>query len=532
MDVLRVNRVLAKILVFVLLRYIGTRAAMKSRIRRPAADDFRRQAMGHYFEDGVMAIRLPFVVYDAEERVAAYNPAFAALHREADGTPVLHPGMSFQELMEWRLRTGFFASDPKGSATAEFRLVKGDVVYQLRDGRWMFVDNCPLPDGRLACTWSDITAVKEAERRLRRSQDHLLRAQRIAHVGSIERDLRTDELRWTAEMYEIFGRDPDLPPPSRKDILHFFHPDDRARYEAVMRTSEEGRATAPSEFRVVRPDGTTRWIYHESDVFSDEAGNPALRVATYRDITEIRALQAELLAKERSSAIGEVAATVTHELRNPLSTIKNTLHIFRAAAIAGYAPTERQVDRIERCIDRCNRITSDLLEFSRLGPARCRNTEIDSWLGDCVRELPVPADIRVSFEPGARGAHVALDPGRFRRALTSLAANAVQALADNADRADPARITIRTRIDGARLECTVEDNGPGMTADTLARVFDPLFSTRLYGTGLGLPIVRQIVEQHGAEIMLSSIPGQGTSAHIRFPVVEKSVSAEARPEAA
>jgi len=270
--------------------------------------------MGHHFRDAVAAIRQPFVVYDAEERLAAFNAAFSDLHREPDGTRVLHPGMSFQDVMEWRLRTGFFAPDPEGAGhlpAAEYRLARGDVVYRLRDGRWMFVDNYSLPDGRLACTWSDITAVKQAERQLwelseslRQSQDHLVRAQRIAQVGSIERDLRTDNLRWTAEMYQIFGRDPRLPPPTRAENLKLFHPDDRARFAEELRASEEGRTTAPAEFRIVRPDGSIRWIHHESEVFYDDAGKPSLRIATYKDVTEIHEYREQSGPYKMSQATG------------------------------------------------------------------------------------------------------------------------------------------------------------------------------------------------------------------------------------
>jgi PAS domain S-box-containing protein len=498
----------------------------------------RRPTMGDHFSDAVAAIRQPFVVYDAEERLAAFNAAFSDLHREPDGIPVLRVGMSFQELMEWRMRTGFFAAGSSGRADpahAEYRLAKGDVVYQLHDGRWMFVDNCCLPDGRLACTWSDITAVKEAERQLwqvseslRQSQDHLLRAQRIAHVGSIERDLRTDTLRWTAEMYQIFGRDPDLPPPTREQVLDLLHPEDRPHYQEKLRTSERGLATAPSEFRIVRPDGMVRWIYHESEVFFDEAHQPSLRVATYKDVTEIHAyqeqehaLQAELLAKERLSAIGEVAATVTHELRNPLSTIRNTLCLIREAAGASAVPSQRQLDRIERSIDRCNRITADLLEFSRLGPMRSRACELDAWLREFAAEAPGQGEVPLILDLRAPGVLVALDRSRFRRALGHLVNNAVQALAEaSAPIAEP-RILLRTRRRGRQVECVVEDNGPGMTAADLARAFDPLFSTKMFGTGLGLPIVKQTIEQHGGDIVLSSILGAGTLVRIYLPVTEK-----------
>jgi len=501
--------------------------------------------MGHHFRDAVAAIRQPFVVYDAEERLAAFNAAFSDLHREPDGTRVLHPGMSFQDVMEWRLRTGFFAPDPEGAGhlpAAEYRLARGDVVYRLRDGRWMFVDNYSLPDGRLACTWSDITAVKQAERQLwelseslRQSQDHLVRAQRIAQVGSIERDLRTDNLRWTAEMYQIFGRDPRLPPPTRAENLKLFHPDDRARFAEELRASEEGRTTAPAEFRIVRPDGSIRWIHHESEVFYDDAGKPSLRIATYKDVTEIheyreqeRALQAELLSSERFSAIGQVAATVTHELRNPLSTIKNTLYLVKEAAAANRLPGERLFDRIERSIDRCNRIIGDLLEYSRTGPVRCRPHDFDSWLTELVADPLTPPGAPICLDLSAPGIAVALDPGRFRRALANLLDNATQALLDPAPTDRTPQITLRTRHDEDMVEFAIEDNGLGMPAGVLARAFEPLFSTKMFGTGLGLPIVKQIVEQHGGSIELDSTPGEGTRACLRLPVRRQPAAERAR----
>jgi signal transduction histidine kinase len=500
-----------------------------------------------HFSDAVAAIRQPFVVYDTQERLVAFNAAFSDLHREADGSPVLYPGMTFQELMEWRMLTGFFASATRRgghAANGEYRLAKGDVIYQLRDGRWMFVDSYSLPDGRLACTWSDITAVKAAERQLweltdslRQSQDHLLRAQRIAHVGSIERDLRTGSLRWTAEMYHIFGRDPDLPPPSREQMLQMFHPEDRARYQEALCASEEGRPTAPAEFRILRPDGSLRWIYHESEVFFDEQGRPAVRIATYKDVTEVheyqeqeRALQAELLSRERLSAIGEISATVTHELRNPLSTIKNTLHLVKELAADGQAPTSRLLDRIERSIDRCNRIIGDMLEYSRAGPARRRAQNLDPWLSELANEPSVPPEVRLTFDLGAPGVHVGLDASRFRRALTNLLDNAVQATRDNPDPKASPCIVLRTRRVGDWVECTVEDNGAGMSDEALAHAFEPLYSTKTFGTGLGLPIVKHIVGQHDGEVSLCNIE-RGVRATIRLPIVEETGVARARPTA-
>jgi PAS domain-containing protein len=258
----------------------------------------------------------------------------------------------------------FFADGPKDddNEAHKYKLRLGDVIYQLADGRWMFVDNTPLPDGRLACIWSDITAVKEAERQLweltrslHRNQDHLYAAQRVAHVGSIERDLHTGAVTWTPEMYEIFDRDPDMPPPTREEAPKLFHPEDRARYRAVMAAAEEGVPAPPAEFRVVRPNGRIRWVHHESDVAPDDDGKPWLRVGTFRDVTEIHeyqerqaALQQELLARERLSAMGSVTAKVARDLRDPLSTIKNSLFLARSEARTETPAGARALDRIER----------------------------------------------------------------------------------------------------------------------------------------------------------------------------------------
>jgi signal transduction histidine kinase len=497
---------------------------------QPASD----AAMGAHFRDGAAMIRQPFCVYSADERLVAYNQAFADLHLLPDGTCLLRPGMAFQEIMEWRRATGFFAEAPREEDAAhEYRLVKGDVIYQLADRRWMFVDNTPLPDGRLACIWSDITAVKEAERQLweltrslHRSQDHLYCAQRVAHVGSIERDLRTGAVSWTPQMYQIFDRDPTSGPPTRAEAPKLFHPEDRARYRAVMEAAEHGTPAPPAEFRVVRPDGGIRWIQHESDVVRDDAGQPWLSVGTYRDVTEIHeyqdrqsALQDALLARERLSAMGSVTAKVARDLRDPLSTIKNSLFLARGDNAGQNPPGVRALDRIERSADRCNRIISDLLEYSHSLPLRRRRHEIDDWLREMAEGIAGEMPVRLKLDLGAPSC-VEIDPARLRRALGNVLDNAVQALAETGDRARPPRIMLRTRLKGGKVEIDIADNGPGIAPETLARAFEPLFSTRRFGTGLGLATTRQVVEQHGGTIELASRVGKGTRARIYLPLAD------------
>jgi len=490
--------------------------------------------MAEHFRDGAAAIRQPFCVYGADERLVAFNQAFADLHLLPDGSCLLYPGIAFQEIMEWRGETGFFADDPHrhdDTAAHEYKLRLGDVIYQLADGRWMFVDNTPLPDGRLACIWSDITAVKQAERELHeltsvlhRSQEHLYRAQRVAHVGSIERNLRTGHVTWTPEMCEIFNRDPADPPPTREEAPKLFHPEDRARFRAVMSAADRGEVAPPAEFRVVRPDGEIRWVYHESELSFDDAGKPLLRVGTYRDVTEIheyqerqKALQAELLARERLSAIGSVTERLARELRDPLSTITYSLFLMKGDAERQAETAERALGRIERSAERCNQIISDLLEYSHSGPLRCRPHDIDDWLREAVGGFAFDPAVKIAFELAASAA-VEIDPGRLRRALGYILDNAAEAAGAAASDERAPVVVLRTRLADNRAEIAIVDNGGGMAEEGLARAFEPLYSTKRFGTGLGLTTARQIVEEHGGTLDLASCVGEGTTALICLPV--------------
>ena len=150
---------------------------------------------------------------------------------------------------------------------------------------------------------------------------------------------------------------------------------------------------------------------------------------------------------------------------------------------------------------------------------------LDEWLGELVTELAPPPGGAIALDLGADDVEVRLDPDRFRRVVINLVENAVQALAEAKGDAAPPRIVLRTRALERAVELAIEDNGPGMAAETLAKVFEPMFSTKSFGTGLGLPTVKQIVEQHQGSIELASVVDEGTRAVIRLPRERKSIAA-------
>ena len=228
--------------------------------------------------------------------------------------------------------------------------------------------------------------------------------------------------------------------------------------------------------------------------------------------------QSELIKRERLSALGQLTATVAHELRNPLSAIKNTLFSTREIAGARGVNLDRPVGRMERSIERCNRIIGDLLDFSRTRELHREMIEFDGWLDAVARDQALPAGVAMTLELRAGKAAISLDSDRLRRVVINLMDNAAQAMADPQAQLVARRLALRTQQADGWIALVVEDTGPGIAPENLDRVFEPLFSTKSFGTGLGLPTVKQIVEQHGGTIRIESEVGQGTRVHVRLPL--------------
>lgn len=240
---------------------------------------------------------------------------------------------------------------------------------------------------------------------------------------------------------------------------------------------------------------------------------------------ELRATQDELVKKERLSVIGQLTATVAHELRNPMSAIRNTLFALKKLSEGQKATFDRPLMRIERSVERCDRIIAELLDYSRARTLQSKRLGFDDWLREVMAELPAPSGVTVAIDLSAADVRAMIDPDRFRRVVINLVDNAVQALNEFKDATVPPRIVLSTRTRGDIIELAIEDNGPGIPAEHLARVFEPLFSTKSSGTGLGLPTVKQIVEQHGGTIELDSAEGRGTRAMIKLPLATQSIAA-------
>lgn len=228
------------------------------------------------------------------------------------------------------------------------------------------------------------------------------------------------------------------------------------------------------------------------------------------------AAEAELLKQERLSILGRLMASVAHELRNPLSTIRNTLHAIEEITREKGVAVDRQMARIERTIDRCDGIIDDLLDYAGSRDLSPSALALDSWIGEVLDRQKLPASITLERRLAAPGTVVPIDAERMRLAIGNLIENAAEAIVD-APELTERRIAVSTRL-GTSAEIVIADTGPGMPESVLARAFEPLFSTRAFGTGLGLPTVKRIIEQHGGDMAISSVPGAGTRVEIHLPI--------------
>lgn len=239
-----------------------------------------------------------------------------------------------------------------------------------------------------------------------------------------------------------------------------------------------------------------------------------------------RLLEAEMRRREKLAAVGDLAAGVAHELRNPLSSIKGY-----ASYLGGRFPEgseDREAARVMvQEVDRLNRVISDLIGVSRPTDIHPRVVDMAGLADNTLRLLAQDAAQRGISLSREGEAEAWLDPDRFRQALLNVCLNAVEAMKDGGE----LRLSFETRGEFVHLD--VRDNGPGIPPDILSRIFDPYFTTKSQGTGLGLAMVLKVTEAHGGSVRITSEtsgPERGATVHFILPATSEAAEDSARRE--
>ena len=235
---------------------------------------------------------------------------------------------------------------------------------------------------------------------------------------------------------------------------------------------------------------------------------------------ELREAQEELVRNERLAVLGQLTATVSHELRNPLGSIRPSTYVLRKKLDSSDDRSILEaIDRIERGIERCDHIIEELLDFTRASRLQKTSVILDQWLEFTVEEQSIPDAIKVALSMGLDGMKVDIDSFRMRRVLVNILENAVHSLTSEEDGEIKAgaRIDINTSLEQGQVEIRCTDNGSGIAEDVMQHIFEPLFSTKNFGVGLGMPAVKQIMEFHGGGIEVESVEGKGTTVTLWLP---------------
>jgi PAS domain S-box-containing protein len=265
------------------------------------------------------------------------------------------------------------------------------------------------------------------------------------------------------------------------------------------------------EIRNRAKDGRLYWVDTTIVPVRDDERHPDQYIAIGYDITERKRSEAALRDQEALARLGKMAAVVAHEVRNPLAGIRGAIQVI-GRRMGGSSPEQRVIGEAVARIDTLNGIVEDLLVFARPNKPSIAPVRASTLISDVValfKQDPKHAGVSVRMDAG--DVVLNADAEQLKTALLNVLLNGSDAMQCEGT------ITIGTRVIGTCHEIRVTDEGPGISPEVQEHLFEPFFTTRSQGTGLGLVMARRIVEAHGGTMSLECPPGRGATAVVRIP---------------
>ena len=229
---------------------------------------------------------------------------------------------------------------------------------------------------------------------------------------------------------------------------------------------------------------------------------------------KLKEAQDGLVRSERMATLGKLTATVSHEIRNPLGTIRTSVFTLSNKLKSREPGLIKIMDRIERNIVRCDNIITELLDFSRIKALNHQRTNISSWMRSILMDINIPESIKLKTELNDC-VDVEIDRDLLQRVIINIIENACQAVIKNEN--SDKTIIMQCNVTDLRTEIVVIDSGAGIPDDVYPHIFEPLYSTKGFGMGLGLAVVKQIMEQHGGGVEITSENNIGTKVVLWLP---------------
>lgn len=343
------------------------------------------------------------------------------------------------------------------------------------------------------------------------TQDRLEEAQRIAHLGSWQWFIEEEEVKWSDEMYEIFGVDRDSFKPDLAAYMDHVHDDDKERIASSTQKILETGEVEASEHRIVRPDGEVRWVEATTTLFKDETGRPIRAIGTTQDITD---------RKKADEFRDQFIANAAHELRTPMTTLVGFVEMLTHGRSEMPEDRLRQIyQAMGRAGERLTVLISNLLDLTRLQQGDLNTEEAIVDVRDVVdaalETTPAPngKTIRADIENGVT---VCGDKHRLLQVVSNLLTNAYRYGGNN--------IEVTAQRNGQTALISIADDGLGVEEAIVPRLFDPFergsTSANVGGSGLGLAIVKALVESAGGKVWHERNNPQGARFCIQMEVAE------------
>jgi PAS domain S-box-containing protein len=416
-----------------------------------------------------------------------------------------------------------------------------------------------LGDGRLETRASVSTRITELETltrgindmaaKLQQENDILLQrtdklteAQRIAHLGNWEWDIVNNTLIWSDEIYHIFGLSPQQVNVTYDVFLQAVHPEDRQSVMDCVREAVEQGHPYSMDHRILLPDGSLRYVHEQGEVSRNDDGQPAKMVGTVLDITvhklaeeTIRKLndeletkvqertkqlleaQEEMVRKEKLAVLGQVAGSVGHELRNPLGVMNNAVYFLQAVLTDADDSVKEYLNIIKSEIASSERIVSDLLDSVRTKPPHPEVVGLAELIDQTLRKSTIPPSVTVKLDIPETLPPLWGDAMQIHQVLRNLISNGVEAMPEGGT------LEIRAEADEEAMHIAigVRDSGTGMTTEQLGKLFQPLYTTKARGIGLGLVVVKNLTQANGGTVEVRSEAGKGSLFLVTLPAADK-----------
>jgi PAS domain S-box-containing protein len=376
----------------------------------------------------------------------------------------------------------------------------------------------------------DVTERKRAEAKLGRSEAYLAEGQRISHTGTWAWNPATGSLYWSEEHFRILGLDPELSEASSETFYSLVHPEDLQRAQRVFGSAVEARKDYECDYRIVRPDGRVRHIHSLAHPAYGPSGELVEYVGTMIDITERKRADEELhhareeLARvTRALAMGELAASIAHEVNQPLAALVTNADAGLRWLNGGQpniAEARESLRRISRDANRASEVIARIRAFLGSAEPRKRELELDETLREAAALVQSEAHakgVSLVVTPAPGLPPVVADPVQLQQVILNLALNALEAMEMITGRAKAVELsTDRYRPDELRV--SVKDNCRGLELQHAEKIFDAFFTTKANGLGMGLAISRSIVEAHGGRLWATRNVGPGATFQFTLPV--------------